>query len=84
VASGVVTVAIPHILPLPHDPRRATWDTLEGRTVADLEELVALRHEFPDATFGRAADPAPDTTAPSTAPSTMHATVPSAAGHARG
>lgn len=54
VASGVVTVAIPHIMPLPDDPRRATWDTLEGRTVADLEELVALRHEFPDATFGLA------------------------------
>jgi HAD superfamily hydrolase (TIGR01509 family) len=52
VASGVVTVAIPHIVPLPHDPRRATWDTLQGRTVADLEQLVALRHEFPDATFG--------------------------------
>lgn len=52
VASGVLTVAIPHIVPLPPDPRRATWDTLAGRTVADLEELVALRHEFPDATFG--------------------------------
>lgn len=51
-ASGVVTVAIPHIMPLPRDPRRATWATLAGRTVADLEELVALRHEFPDATFG--------------------------------
>lgn len=46
VASGVVTVAIPHIVPLPHDPRRATWDTLAGRTVADLEELLGLRHEF--------------------------------------
>jgi HAD superfamily hydrolase (TIGR01509 family) len=55
VASGVVTVAIPHILPLPDDPRRTTWDTLEGRAVADLEELVALRHEFPHATFGSAA-----------------------------
>ncbi|MET1065250.1 MAG: HAD family hydrolase, partial [Arthrobacter sp.] len=32
VASGVLTVAIPHIVPLPHDPRRAMWDTLEGRT----------------------------------------------------
>ena len=62
VASGVVTVAIPHIVPLPHDPRRATWDTLEGRTVADLEELVALRHEFPDATFGAAADRRPHAT----------------------
>ncbi len=54
VASGVLTVAIPHIVPLPHDPRHAMWDTLAGRTVADLEELVALRHEFPDATFGLA------------------------------
>jgi HAD superfamily hydrolase (TIGR01509 family) len=68
VASGVVTVAIPHIVPLPQDPRRATWDTLVGRTVADLEELVALRHEFPDATFGRDPEPA----------------AASAAGHARG
>jgi HAD superfamily hydrolase (TIGR01509 family) len=52
VASGVVTVAIPHIVPLPTDPRHATWETLAGRTVADLDELVAFRREFPDATFG--------------------------------
>ncbi|MET3922269.1 HAD family phosphatase [Arthrobacter sp. UYEF20] len=52
VASGVLTVAIPHIVPLPPDPRHAIWDTLAGRTVSDLEELVALRLEFPDATFG--------------------------------
>lgn len=52
VASGVVTIAIPHLMPLPEDPRHARWDTLHGRTVADLEELVALRHEFPEATFG--------------------------------
>lgn len=58
VASGVLTVAIPHIVPLPHDPSHAMWDTLAGRTVADLEELVALRHEFPDATFGQAGGPA--------------------------
>ena len=45
VASGVATVAIPHIVPLPHDPRRATWDTLAGRGVADLERFLALRHE---------------------------------------
>lgn len=44
VASGAVTVAIPHIVPLPADPRRAMWDSLEGRGVADLEELVAARH----------------------------------------
>ncbi|KRE64018.1 haloacid dehalogenase [Arthrobacter sp. Soil736] len=44
IASGAVTVAIPHIVPLPEDPRRAMWDSLENRTVADLEELVAFRH----------------------------------------
>lgn len=43
IASGVVTVGIPHQVPLPEDPRRATWDTLQGRTVADLEALVAAR-----------------------------------------
>jgi beta-phosphoglucomutase-like phosphatase (HAD superfamily) len=80
VASGVVTVAIPHILPLPHDPRRATWNTLEGRTVADLEELVALRHDFPDATFGAAADPTGRLGAVSTTVSTTLST----AGHSRG
>ncbi|WP_083266561.1 HAD family hydrolase [Arthrobacter sp. U41] len=58
-ASGVLTVAIPHIMPLQHDPRHAMWDTLAGRTVADLEELVALRHEFPDATFGSEAGSGP-------------------------
>ena len=51
-ASGVVTVAIPHIVPLPDDPARATWPTLEGRTVADLNELVARRNEFPAGDVG--------------------------------
>lgn len=46
VASGAVTVAIPHIVPLPEDPRRTMWDSLEDRTVADLEELVARRHGY--------------------------------------
>jgi HAD superfamily hydrolase (TIGR01509 family) len=58
VASGVLTVAVPHIVPLPVDPRHASWETLAGRTVADLEELVALRQEFPDATFGLARETA--------------------------
>ncbi|CAH0291175.1 Phosphorylated carbohydrates phosphatase TM_1254 [Arthrobacter sp. Bi83] len=43
-ASGAMTVAIPHIVPLPADPRRATWDSLENRGVTDLQGLVALRH----------------------------------------
>jgi HAD superfamily hydrolase (TIGR01509 family) len=48
VASGVPTVAIPHIAPLPDDPRRATWDTLAGRTVADLQDVITRRHEAAD------------------------------------
>ena len=31
------------------DSRHALWDTLEGRTVADLEDSWPLRHEFPAA-----------------------------------
>ncbi|GAP56744.1 phosphorylated carbohydrates phosphatase TM_1254 [Arthrobacter sp. Hiyo6] len=45
-ASGVVTVAIPHITPLPEDSARTTWHSLEGRTVADLHQLVATRGGF--------------------------------------
>jgi HAD superfamily hydrolase (TIGR01509 family) len=40
VASGVATVAIPHIVPLPRDGRYTLWDSLAGRTVADLESLL--------------------------------------------
>ena len=43
VASGVATVAIPHIVPLPQDGRYTLWDSLAGRTVADLESLLADR-----------------------------------------
>lgn len=42
-ASGVVTVGIPHQVPLPEDTRRTTWSTLSGRTVAELEQLVLDR-----------------------------------------
>jgi HAD superfamily hydrolase (TIGR01509 family) len=41
VASGVPTVAIPHIVPLPEDPAHAIWKTLAGRTVSDLEAIAA-------------------------------------------
>ncbi|WP_396020516.1 HAD family hydrolase [Arthrobacter sp. ISL-48] len=41
VASGVATVAIPHIVPLPEDPRHTTWDSLQGRTVSELESIAA-------------------------------------------
>lgn len=41
VASGVATVAIPHIVPLPEHRAYALWDSLAGRSVADLEKLLA-------------------------------------------
>lgn len=43
ISSGVITVGVPHQMPLPEDRRRSTWHSLEGRTVADLERLVAAR-----------------------------------------
>jgi HAD superfamily hydrolase (TIGR01509 family) len=43
VASGVATVAIPHIVPLAEDPRHTTWDSLAGRTVSELEAIAARR-----------------------------------------
>jgi HAD superfamily hydrolase (TIGR01509 family) len=43
VASGVATVAIPHLVPLPEDPRHTTWDSLQGRTVSELESIAARR-----------------------------------------
>jgi beta-phosphoglucomutase-like phosphatase (HAD superfamily) len=44
VASGVSTVAIPHIVPIPDDPRHTTWDSLAGRTVAELVAIAADRN----------------------------------------
>jgi beta-phosphoglucomutase-like phosphatase (HAD superfamily) len=41
VASGVATVAIPHIVPLPEHSHYTLWDTLAGRSRTDLEELLA-------------------------------------------
>lgn len=39
-AAGVVTVGIPHAVPLEEDPGRTIWPTLRERTVADLRRLV--------------------------------------------
>jgi beta-phosphoglucomutase-like phosphatase (HAD superfamily) len=51
VASGVATVAIPHIVPLPEDERYVLWDSLAGRSRADLEELLRAR-TLPNGTAG--------------------------------
>jgi len=40
VASGVATVAVPHIVPLPDDGSYALWDTLAGRSLGELEALL--------------------------------------------
>lgn len=42
-AAGLITVGIPHLIPLPDDDGRIHWDTLEGRSVADLQSLVEQR-----------------------------------------
>ena len=39
-AAGVVTLAVPHFVPLPEDSGRTDWTTLEGRTLRDLDEVV--------------------------------------------
>lgn len=39
-AAGLPTVAVPLVTPLPEDPRRVQWDTLAGRTVQDLADVV--------------------------------------------
>ena len=36
IASGVATIAIPHVVPLPEDSRHTTWDTLAGKTYDDV------------------------------------------------
>jgi HAD superfamily hydrolase (TIGR01509 family) len=40
VASGVATVAIPHIVPLPEHEQYTLWESLAGRSLADLEDLI--------------------------------------------
>lgn len=40
-AAGLLTVGIPHTVPLPEDPTRVTWDTLAGTGAADLIALKA-------------------------------------------
>ncbi|HKU34388.1 MAG TPA: HAD family phosphatase [Paenarthrobacter sp.] len=44
-ASGVVTVGIPHQVPLPEHPDMVLWETLVGRSTADVRDLVAGRFE---------------------------------------
>ena len=43
VASGVSTVAVPHIVPIPENPRHTTWESLAGRTVSELAALAGRR-----------------------------------------
>ncbi|WP_236561013.1 HAD family hydrolase [Arthrobacter sp. 8AJ] len=40
VASGVATVAVPHIVPLPEHHSYELWDTLSGRSLTELEALL--------------------------------------------
>ena len=42
-ASGAVTLAVPNAVDVPEQPGITRWQTLAGRTTADLQELVAAR-----------------------------------------
>ncbi|BDC70335.1 HAD family hydrolase [Prescottella equi] len=42
-ASGVVTLGVPNMVPLPTDSGHTVWPTLAGRTAAHLHELVTAR-----------------------------------------
>ncbi|MDK1358839.1 HAD family hydrolase [Arthrobacter sp. zg-Y1219] len=40
-AAGLVTLGVPHFLPLPPDASRHEWETLAGKTAADLASLLS-------------------------------------------
>lgn len=42
-AAGTIAIGVPHIAPIVDHPSRVVWDTLAGRTLADLSRLVADR-----------------------------------------
>ncbi|GGC88100.1 phosphoglycolate phosphatase [Tersicoccus solisilvae] len=42
-SSGVTTIAIPHVVPVPHHPDVQQWETLAGSTVADLQQALRAR-----------------------------------------
>lgn len=44
VASGAISIAVPHQLDLPDSILYTKWATLDGRTVADLADLYSDRH----------------------------------------
>lgn len=54
-AAGLVTLAVPHFVPLPPDDRRTDWETLEGRTPIDLAFLLPASGAESDVESGRGA-----------------------------
>lgn len=42
-AAGAVTIGVPNILPLDEAPAQVLWQSLEGRSVADVAALLAAR-----------------------------------------
>jgi HAD superfamily hydrolase (TIGR01509 family) len=54
-AAGLVTLAVPHLVPLPPDDGRHEWPTLAGRTLSDLDRLVSagIQGQKSNADYGR-------------------------------
>jgi HAD superfamily hydrolase (TIGR01509 family) len=44
IAAGALAIGVPHVLPLPEGPTHVLWQTLAGKTVADLRALYATRN----------------------------------------
>lgn len=42
-SSGVTTIAVPHIVPVPQHPDVQQWESLAGTTVADLQRALRTR-----------------------------------------
>lgn len=49
VASGAVSIAVPHAVSIPESPEHVVWTTLAGRSAADVAELFAARRLTEDA-----------------------------------
>ncbi|WP_309079735.1 HAD family phosphatase [Zhihengliuella sp.] len=55
-ASGATTIAVPHVVPLPAPRNWTVWETLQGRTAADLDAHVRALVSGATVASGAAAD----------------------------
>jgi len=49
VASGAMSIGVPHIVPIPASDEHTIWTTLDGRTADDIAAVAAARTQTPKA-----------------------------------